>query len=297
MTRIARSLTALALTTMALVAPLVPSVRALDEPVVESPRPVEPTPIDIAQPGPGNTLADQIRAFRASKFREIDQAVFELRELIAERSQQLARLETDLREAQQELQALERLAALRSLDASESFAPDAVIDPVSAPLPEPAPVVPSDAIPLPGTFDVVVPTSASADEPGWQGVVRIVSANGGRLDLLHESADGSGMVQAGALQADVIEIRVRSEQEARIIAQALKADNNTVVSWPNLRILADPITVPEPIEQLESTIQRLADAVDRLESRATPSPERTAPAPVIVVKPPDEIPPAPSIPD
>lgn len=294
MARIARSLIAFALTSIALAGPVVPSARALDEPPVDAPLPIAPTPLHASPPGVANTLADQIRDFRASKFREIDQAVFELRELIAERSEHIARLQTDLQEAQQELQSLERLAALRSLDATESFDPGDVIAPT--PVPVPAPVVPSHASSLPGTFDAVVPTSASAVEPAWQGVIRVASSDGGRLDLLHESADGSGKVQAGALQANVLEIRVRSEQEARIIAQALKADNNAVVSWPDLRIISAPAPSPGRIDALEATMQRLADSVDRLDRRPSSTEDRPSDDP-IVITPPAEIPPAPSVPD
>ncbi|WP_169978809.1 hypothetical protein [Tautonia rosea] len=292
MTRIARSLTAQALTSIALVSLAIPSARAIDDPTIDPPLPVEPPPIEVSPQGVGSTLADQIRAFRASKFREINQAIFELRELIAERSQHIARLQTDLHEAQQELQSLERLAALRSLDATESFNPGDVITPV----PVPTPVVPSQASTLPGTFDVVVPTSASAVDPGWQGVIRIASSNGGRLDLLHESADGLGKVQAGALQADVIEIRVRSAQEAGIIAQALKADNNAVVSWPDLRILTVPAPSSSRIDTLEATMQRLAETVDRIDRRTSSTEDQPSVDP-IVIAPPSEIPPAPSIPD
>jgi hypothetical protein len=292
MARISRSLTALALTSIALVGPLAPSARAIDDPPVDAPPPIEPSPIDVSSQRVGGTLADQIRSFRASKFQEIDQAVFELRQLIAERSQQLARLESELRDAQQELGVLEALATLQTADAAALEASS------SAALPDRRcrlhPPTPGEV--PPGTLDTVVPASAEI-EPQWQGVVRIASSNGGRLDLLHESADGSGKVQAGALQADVIEIRVRSEQEARIIAQALKADNNAVVSWPDLRILSAPAAAdPRRIDALEATMRRLAETVDRIDRRTSSTEDQPSSDPVIIT-PPAEIPPAPSIPD
>ncbi|MEW4570782.1 hypothetical protein AB1L88_23190 [Tautonia sp. JC769] len=288
MGRIARSLTALALTSIALVGP---SARASDDPPVAPPPPIEPYPLDTPEAPVVTTLADQIRAFRASKFQEIDQAVFELRQLIAERSQQLARLESELRDAQQELGVLEALAELQAADTVELEAGSSAFEPDRpCHLHTPTPI----EVP-PGTLDAVVPASAEV-EPQWQGVVRIASANGGRLDLLHESADGSGKVQAGALQADVIEIRVRSEQEARIIAQALKADDNAVVSWPDLRILAAPEADPRRIDAIEATMRRLAETVDRIDRRTSSTGDHPSGDP-IVVSPPAEIPPAPSIPD
>ena len=48
---------------------------------------------------------------------------------------------------------------------------------------------------------------------------------------------------------------------------------------------------------MEHSIQRLADAVDRLDRRPPPATPMPAPPALVTVEPPAEIPPAPIIPD
>lgn len=251
-------------------------------------------------------LADEVRAFKAEKFREIDEAILELRDLIDEKARALVQMEAELRDAQNELMDLERLASFRSPDASAATLTRAPVPPITpVPLAEPATSSPTaTAHPIPGTLDDVVPASAALIENGWQGLIRIVNSTGGRLDLLHESGDGSGNVQAGALQAEIIEIRVASPQDARVISQALKADSHAVVTWPDLRVAPEsPHHQDGRIDAMETTLQRIAERLEAIDQRNTSSPSTSTtsdPPPSsddVVIEPPNEIPPAPSIPD
>lgn len=226
----------------------------------------------------------ELRAFEDTQRREVDEAIANLQELIDETTREIAASREKLKAAEA---GLRRLRTIRgALDRPTPTAPEPT---------DPAPAV------IPGTLDAVLPASALGEAP-WHGSIRISAADGGPLDLRHDSGDGSGQVQAGALQADRVEIIVSSPQEARTVAQALRGDGKPVVSWPDLHVAPRTPADPDRIGAMERTIHRLAEAVDRIDRRTSdPSPEPMpvpvpTPAPV-TVEPPAEIPPAPVIPD
>ncbi|QDV33937.1 hypothetical protein [Tautonia plasticadhaerens] len=228
----------------------------------------------------------ELRAFEDTQRREVDEAIANLQEMIDATTREIAASREKLGAAEA---GLRRLRALRdALDQPDPTAPE--------------PAAPAPAV-IPGTLDAVVPASALG-EPAWHGSIRISAADGGPLDLRHDSGDASGQVQAGALQADRIEIRVASPDDARVVARALRGDGKPVVSWPDLHVGPQTPADPARIEAMQQDLDRLAEAVDRIDRRTSgptpvPAPSRVpAPEPTpVTVEPPAEIPPAPVIPD
>ncbi|RUL86955.1 hypothetical protein [Tautonia sociabilis] len=264
-------------------------------------------------------LAPAVQAFREERVGDLDGAIAELRELIAERAEAIEAIEEDLQRARQELVVLE---ALREVDRAasrgerSSGASDSL--PIAPRLPGAFGTIQDGRRPaaFPGTLDDVRLATAVSGRTYWTGTIAVTSGEDGRLRMVHRLNDAPGNTHIASYEADRLVIRIGSAEEAQLLARCLEADGKPVVSLPGD---VGPHSLPaagsglgpdgdaDRIRALEAAVERLTSAVGRIEQRLSPAPmpprlepvtPTSTPTPLTTtVQPPAEIPPAPAVPD